>query len=68
MITVPLASGNNNRYILSFTDPFSKHTKLVAISDRTPETVAKAIFADGYAGMDYQMKLSAIENRSSARK
>jgi hypothetical protein len=44
MIAAPVASGNNNRYILSFTDPLSKYAELVAISDRTPETCAKAIF------------------------
>ncbi len=44
MIAAPVASGNNNRYILSFTNAFSKYAELVAISDRTPETVAKAIF------------------------
>ena len=44
MIAVPVASGNNNRYILSFTDAVSKYAELVAISDRTAETVAKAIF------------------------
>jgi hypothetical protein len=44
MIVAPVASGNNNRYILSFTDAFSKYAELVAISDRTPETVVKAIF------------------------
>ena len=45
MIAAPVASGNNNRYILSFTDAFSKYTELIAISDRTPETVAKEIFS-----------------------
>jgi hypothetical protein len=44
MITAPVASGNNNRYILSFTNAFSKYGELVAISDQTAETVAKAIF------------------------
>ena len=44
MIVAPVASGNNKRYILSFTDAFSKYAELVAISDRTLETVAKAIF------------------------
>jgi hypothetical protein len=44
MIAVPVASGSNNRYILSFTDTFSKYTELVAIPDRTPEPVAKEIF------------------------
>jgi hypothetical protein len=44
MIAAPVASGNNKRYILSFTDAVSKYAELVAISDRTPETVAKAIF------------------------
>ncbi len=44
MIAAPVASGNNNKYILSFTDAFSKYPELVAISDRTPETVAKSIF------------------------
>jgi hypothetical protein len=44
MIAAPVASGNNNKYILSFTNAFSKYPELVAISDRTPETVAKAIF------------------------
>jgi hypothetical protein len=44
MIAAPVASGNNNRYILSFTNAVSKYTELMAISDRTAETVAKAIF------------------------
>ena len=44
MIAAPVASGNNNRYILSFTNAFSKYVELAAIFDRTPETVAKAIF------------------------
>jgi hypothetical protein len=44
MIAAPVASGNNNRYILNFIDDFSKYAKLVAISERTPETVAKTIF------------------------
>jgi hypothetical protein len=44
MIAAPVASGNNNRYILSFTDAVSKYAELVGISDRTAETVAKAIF------------------------
>jgi hypothetical protein len=44
MIAAPVASGNNNRYILNFTDAVSKYAELVAISDRTAETVAKAIF------------------------
>jgi hypothetical protein len=44
MITAPMATGSNNRYILSFTNAFSKYAELVAISDRTQETVAKAIF------------------------
>ncbi len=44
MITAPVTSGNNNSYILSFTDSFSKYAELVAISERTPETVAIAIF------------------------
>ncbi len=45
MIAAPLASGNNNRCILSFTDAFSKYAELVAIPDQTPETVARTIFA-----------------------
>jgi hypothetical protein len=44
MIAAPVASNNNNRYIFSFTKAFSKYAELVGISDRTPETVAKAIF------------------------
>jgi hypothetical protein len=45
MIAALVASNNNNnRYIFSFTKAFSKYAELVGISDRTPETVAKAIF------------------------
>ncbi len=44
MIAAPMTSGYNNRNTLSFTNSFSKYAELVAISDRTPETVAKAIF------------------------
>jgi hypothetical protein len=44
MIAAPVASGNNYRYILSFTDAVSKYAELVAIFDRRAETVAKAIF------------------------
>jgi hypothetical protein len=38
-----MASSNNNHYILSFTEAFSMYVKLVAITEQTPEKVAKEI-------------------------
>jgi hypothetical protein len=61
MFAAPVASGKNNRYILSFTDAFSKYTELVAISDRTPETVEKAIFTRWICR--YEVPEEIISNR-----
>jgi len=44
LFTVGRVSNRGNRYILVITDSFSKLTELVAIPDKTSETVARAIF------------------------
>jgi hypothetical protein len=38
-------SGSGKKYIMSITDAFSKYVELVAIPDKTPTTVASALFS-----------------------
>ncbi len=49
IIAAPVASGNNNRYILSFTEfkYFSNYVELMAIFDRTPKLWQKLFSPDG---------------------
>jgi hypothetical protein len=57
-------SGNNNRYVLSFTDPISKYAELVAIPDRTQKMVAKQCLSNGVVDMECQLKSSTIKNNN----
>ena len=59
---------NNNRYILSFTNAFSKYKELVAISDRTPETVAKAIFTRWICRYEVQTKIFTNQEKNVCNK
>jgi hypothetical protein len=52
MIAAPVASGNNNRYILSFTDAFSKYAELVAILIEHQKLWQKLFSPDGFVDME----------------
>jgi len=52
MIAAPVASGNNNRYILSFTDEFLKYAELVAILIEHQKLWQKLFSPDGFVDME----------------
>ncbi len=59
-----LAAGRQHKYILCITDAFTKYALLTAIENKEAQTVAKAIFLNGFVNLASQHKFTQTAGRS----
>jgi len=60
-----LAAGRQHKYILCVTDAFTKYALITAIENKEAETVAKAIFPNGFVNSASQRKFTLMAGKSS---
>jgi hypothetical protein len=60
-----LAAGRQHKYILCITDAFTKYALITAIKNREAETVARAIFQNGFVNLASQRKFTVTAGKCS---
>jgi hypothetical protein len=55
-----LAARHQNKYILYITEAFTKYALITAIENKEAETVAKAIFWNGFVNSASQRKFTGV--------
>jgi hypothetical protein len=61
-----LAAGRQHKYILCITDAFTKYAMVTAVENKEAETVAKAIFQNGFVYSASQRRFTQMAGKSSS--
>jgi RNase H-like domain found in reverse transcriptase/Integrase zinc binding domain len=59
-----LTAGHQHKYILCITDTFTKYAMVTAVENKEAETVAKAIFQNGFVNSASQCKFTLMAGKS----
>ena len=62
------SSGSGKKYIFCMTNAFTKYVELVALCDNEVQTVATALFENGFADTDCHYRLCQMVARNFATK